>query len=256
MPSLGDIYSSAASVAQQTGVDPAIIAAIAKTEGPTSGGSQLSLGITTGAPSGKGSSGGSLPSASSEAGQPPRFWSYSSGAEASQAFASYIKSVFPAAASALGDATSFFKAMIGTNYDVVYNIPGNPSSGRNTAAETAYWNQHIASAQQIKGQYGGLAMPILPTPGQAQGQGQAQVQPSTTVEPGTQPSTGSSGGGTSSGSSPTFSDSLLHLLVTIGLVVAAIVLAILGAMFMTGHEVEQQVEQHPEAARAAAEVAA
>jgi hypothetical protein len=153
MPTLQTIYQQAASVEGQTGVDPAIITALAQTEwGSNYAGQPTSLGIGTASShgAGSGSAGGN-----GEAGQPSGFWTYQTGAEAASAFKDYISYQFPQAAQYLGNATQFFQAMEGTNYDVVYNVKGQPSSGRNTAAENAYWQQHINSAIGFAQQFGG-----------------------------------------------------------------------------------------------------
>jgi len=229
---LQQIYQSAASVANQTGVDPAIVTALAQTEGPTGANAPLlSLGITTGAPSGKGSGGASLPSATPGAaavGQPSAFWAYGSGAEASAALANYInQGPLSGLRGFLGNATAFFQNAINTNYYV-------PMAGGQSKA--SYWNQKVQAAQQFTQQYSSLPGVLNPSPpaditGQIPGTTTVPGQTTVTMEPGTSPS----GGGGSSGNpaSPTFTDSLVHLLVTVGLVIAAIVLAILGAMFMT-----------------------
>jgi len=226
MPTLEEIYASAASVANQTGVDPAIITAIAQTEySPNVAGQPTSLGITTGAPSGRGTSGGTAGSAAPEYCQPSRFWSYASGAEASQAFANYIHEVFPAQFPNLGNATAFLQSMKGTNYDVVYNVKGNPASGRNTAAENRYWDEHIAAAQNFLAQFGGVPIASLPsvsTPGRSTDV--KESQPSGFTPP---------SGGPGQPVKLDFGGSAYHVLVSIGLVVLALVLVLGGIWLLT-----------------------
>lgn len=154
---LQGIYQSAAGVQSSTGVDPAIIAAMARTEGPTGADASLiSAGIQVAATTGRGASGASLGAGSSQVGQPSRFWAYQNGAEMSEAFSNYIKHQFPQAAPYLGNASAFFQAMEGTNYDVVYNNPAvGPSSGINWNAIKAYWQQKISDAASYVTQWGG-----------------------------------------------------------------------------------------------------
>jgi hypothetical protein len=129
-----DVLNQAASVADQTGVDPSIIATIASTESNLSLAPPFTLGITTMATrGGAGSSGGSLRSHSAYAGtsQPAAFWSYNDGAEAAQAFADYINAYQPGLAPLLGDASAFFDPsgpIISSNYYV-------PTPGGTSAAD-------------------------------------------------------------------------------------------------------------------------
>lgn len=153
---LQGIYQSAAGVQSSTGVDPAIIAAMARTEGPTGANAGLiSAGIQVAATTGRGASGASLGAGSSQIGQPSRFWAYQNGAEMSEAFSNYIKQQFPQAAPYLGNAAAFFQAMEGTNYNVVYNNPSvGPASGIDWNAIKAYWQQKISDAASFVTQWG------------------------------------------------------------------------------------------------------
>jgi len=128
------IYSEAASVRNQTGVDPAIIATIAQTESNLSY-SPWTLGITHAASRGGAGSGSTwIPSGNDYGGtQPSGFWSYTNGADAAQAFANYINAYQPGLAPLLNNASAFFNptgAILSSNYYV-------PTAGESQKAGSA-----------------------------------------------------------------------------------------------------------------------
>jgi hypothetical protein len=134
MTTAAQIYSEAASVRNQTGVDPAIIATIAQTESDVSK-SPWTLGITHAASKGgAGSAGGWLPSPNTYGGtQPSGFWAYTNGADAAQAFANYINAYQPNLAPLLNNADAFFNPtgpLLSSSYYV-------PTAGESSAAGSA-----------------------------------------------------------------------------------------------------------------------
>lgn len=146
------LYSEAASVRGQTGVDPAIIATIAQTESSLSLAPPFTLGITTAATrGGSGTSGGSLRSPNTYGGtQPAAFWSYQNGAEASRAFGDYIRAYQPSLAPLLSNARQFFNPsgpIATSNYYVPTNVEAaqHGSAIKATFDYYAHWLQ-IASA--------------------------------------------------------------------------------------------------------------
>lgn len=150
MPTLAQIYASANSVYDQTGVDPAIVTALAQTEwGNNVAGSVTSLGIQVPAIFGRGSSGGQVAVSNPSPGQPSAFWTYNTGAEAAAALKAYIQHQFPNAAPFLGNADAFFTAMESTNY----YVPRGAGSGDPSVIQ--YWQSHISMAHQANINYGG-----------------------------------------------------------------------------------------------------
>lgn len=248
------IYQSAASVQGQTGVDPAIIATIAATEsGSQSNAGFFNLGIGTGAgAAGKGSSGSSV-GGSGEAGQPSGFWAYTSGADAAQAFAAYIAKWQPGLVSSLGNAQAFFNPsgpILKSNYDVVYNVKGVPSSGLNMGAAAQYYANWQSYAAQLVSALTGST----PTStsggttdqggnGQVTVGGQTQAQPgsvSTTVQSNPQTTStlgvdpnGSAAGSTGASSAGNFGATLQHLFITGGLILVALVLFVGGILLLS-----------------------
>ena len=152
MSSASQIYSEAASVRNQTGVDPAIIATIAQTESDLSR-SPFTLGITHAASRGGAGAGGTwIPSPNNYGGtQPSGFWSYTNGADAAQAFANYIHAYQPALAPLLNNASAFFNPtgpILSSNYYV-------PTAGEASKAGSArqatinYYTHWYSMAQQF-----------------------------------------------------------------------------------------------------------
>ncbi len=152
-----DVYDQAASVAQQSGVDPSIIATIASTESNLALAPPFTLGITTQASrGGAGSSGQTLSSGSPYAGtsQPAAFWAYNDGAEAAIAFAQYIAAYQSELAPLLSQASAFFDPsgpIIHSNYYV-------PTPGGTSAAD--YYGHWQAVAASLGG--GGVAIATQP----------------------------------------------------------------------------------------------
>jgi len=188
-PGILAAYQSAASVQSQTGIDPVIVATILTTEGPHS--APYSLGITTLAPGGRGLSGGSLGNSGGTFGgtQPANFWSYQSGAEASMALASYLRTGPPgiqALAPFANDWRKFFAAgpqIFANGLQGNYYVPtaGEASAhGGMQGAVNYYWGQlwggiaqNIAGASgtfdpspggELGGSIGTIPMPGGPTP--------------------------------------------------------------------------------------------
>jgi hypothetical protein len=150
---LQDVYQQASG--SGCGVDPAIIAAIMSTETDTSK-RPLTLGITTAAPSGAGSSGqtvGTSTPGAVAAGQPGAFWGYNDGAEAACAFANYIRGsgLYGYAVGDLGNAQKFFQDLIDNNAN--YYVP--MAGGESKAAYYAHW-------QQVAQSFGGAAVGVTP----------------------------------------------------------------------------------------------
>lgn len=150
MTSAAQIYSEAASVRAQTGVDPAIIATIAGTESNLSL-SPFTLGITHAASRGGAGVGGTwIPSPNNYGGtQPSGFWSYTNGADAAQAFANYIRAYQPSLAPLMGNASEFFNPtgpILSSNYYV-------PTAGEISSAGSArqatinYYSRWYSTAQ-------------------------------------------------------------------------------------------------------------
>lgn len=153
---LQDVYNQAASVQAQTGVDPAIIAAIMSTETNVNL-RPLSLGITTAAPDGEGSSGqtvGSNTPGAAAAGQPGAFWGYNDGAEAAVAFGKYIRGsgLYGYAVGDLGNAAKFFEDLIANNSNYYVPMAGGLSKAQ-------YYAQWAQTAQQ----FGASPLPSVPT---------------------------------------------------------------------------------------------
>jgi hypothetical protein len=152
LTSAAQIYDEAASVRQQTGVDPAIIATIAQTESDLSK-SPWTLGITHGATrGGAGAAGTWIPSGNTYGGtQPAGFWSYTNGADAAMAFANYIRAYQSALVPLLNNALAFFNPsgpIFSSNYYVP--TPGEISQyGGYGAATTRYYQRWANMASQF-----------------------------------------------------------------------------------------------------------
>jgi hypothetical protein len=164
---LSNVYNQAASVAAQTGVDPRIIATIASTEtgheGQAAG--HLTLGIGVGAgDNGKGSSGTSWGNPTPEGGrQPSGFWAYNDGAEAAQAFKSYIEKWQPSLAPLLNDAAKFFDPngpIRGSNYYVPTQAEAAAQGGADKAT-TNYYTTWLNKAQSLGGQAVATAQDVV-----------------------------------------------------------------------------------------------
>lgn len=146
MTTLADIYRQAATVRNESGVDPAIVVAIMSTETNVNR-LPITLGITTGAPSGKGSSGQSVGTSTPGAvalGQPGAFWGYNDGAEAAIALGNYIRNsgLYGYALGDLNNAQHFFADLTANNSNYYVPMPG----GESKAQYYAHW---AAIAQQF-----------------------------------------------------------------------------------------------------------
>jgi hypothetical protein len=153
MSTAAQIYSEAASVRNQTGVDPAIIATIVQTESDLRLAPPFTLGITHAASRGGAGAGGTwIPSGNDYGGtQPSGFWSYSNGADASQAFANYIRAYQPALAPLLGNATAFFNPtgpLLSSNYYVPTAGEASKAGGKQQATIN-YYTHWYSLAQQF-----------------------------------------------------------------------------------------------------------
>lgn len=227
------IYQQANSVRSFTGVDPAIIATIASTETGNSLGTEgglNTLGITTQAPSGRGTSGmswGTGTPGAVAAGQPGAFWAYSSGAESAQAFANYIRNgPLSDAAPFLNNAQDFFQHLINVQSNYYVPMPGGQS-------KTSYYSnwQAVANAfTQTLG--GGQTQPTdTTTPIETTTPTETQVQP--TVG---QQVTGTQGSNPSQPSTKTnlnMADSIQHTIIQFLLVLVGIAL-LLGGIYLLG----------------------
>jgi len=187
MPTLQQIYDQAASVRGETGVDPAIVATIMTTETNVST-LPVSLGITTGAPSGRGTSGAVIYPPNQPAGQPSAFWGYQNGAEAARALGNYIREVQPALAPLLGNAQAFFNPSgpISTSNYYVPNgcFPSNRNSPYCLQATYKYYADWLTTAQgfpsDISGSSPSVGIGLAPAAG---GAGASAAESSTSTDP-------------------------------------------------------------------------
>jgi hypothetical protein len=223
-----DVYSSAASVQSQTGVDPAIIAVIASTESNLNLSPPFTLGITSQATRGGiGSSGGILSSPNNYGGtQPSAFFSYQSGAEAAFAFRDYIQHYQSGLAPLLGSALDFFNPN-GPIRTSNYYVPTAGESARAGSAAQATYNYYQTwlnrAAGLVNGQPVGQDSAPVSTPGISTER--KEDRPS-----GFTPPTGGPGQGPLQ---LDFGGSAYHVLVSIGLVLLALVFVLGGIWLLT-----------------------